>query len=382
VSATQEIKLDTPVEADPEPRGSPTGEIDIRILDRLEAVAIDSVAWDRLADNARVPNPFYERWHLVPALKYLDKNEKIFVVTGYDAGRLVCLFPVCLKRIGVFFLYLKLWAFCDCLMSDVLYIQGVPLDSVFRRVMDRLRVHMIVSPKHRNEGFDIANGCNFSQSRLSRKGVSMPRTWDEYLRELPRKHRKENKRIMTRLLEKEGAHYVSSEDELVAKWLPRYMETEKRSWKAKRGSVISSDSDRTNYFAEAIGAGEGGKKVEFQSVVKDDVVFAMSFRFKAQDNAYEIKTVYDEAYKNYNPGVVLELLNIRGALEKGFTLVDSCAFENKVADRLWPDVIHLYRTRVFRKTLAGEVARALYVTYRNVLVRLKKAQNLLGDWYS
>jgi hypothetical protein len=350
-------------------RAYPLG-IDIRLVDRDDAATIDPDAWDLLADNARIPNPFYERWNLLSAVKHLDKSEKVFIVTGYQSGRLVCLFPVCLKRKAVFFPYLMLWQFRDCLMSDVLYDGSVPLTSVFRALMDRLKVQMIVSPTHRKEGFEIAAGCSFCQIRRSRKAVVESTSWEEYQSKLPRKYRKENRRIITRLLEKVGAQYITAEDDLVDRWLPLYMDTENISWKARHGHVTSSDINRRNYLEEAISRGEKTKKIEFQALVKDDEVLAVSFRFKAQNNAYEIKTTYNETYKQYHPGVVLELLNIKSVLEKGFTLVDSCAFKNKVVDRLWPDDVVLYRTVVFKKTIAGKLAQLVYKGYRQILLRL------------
>ncbi len=349
-------------------------DIDIRLVDRADAATIDQDAWDRLAENARVPNPFYERWNLLSAIKHLDKSEKVFVVTGYHSGRLVCLFPVCLKRKAVFFPYLMLWQFRDCLMSDVLYDGSVPLASVFRALMDRLKVQMIVSPTHRKEGFEIATDCSFCQIRRSRKAVVESKSWEEYESGLPRKYRKENRRIITRLLEKFGARYITAEDNLVERWLPVYMDTENISWKARHGHVTSSDINRKSYLEEAISRGEQKKKIEFQALVKDDEVLAISFRFKAQNNAYEIKTTYSEKYKNYHPGVVLELLNIRSVLEKGFTLVDSCAFKNRVVDRLWPDDVVLYRTVVFKETIAGKLAQLVYKGYRQILLRLNNDQ--------
>lgn len=354
-------------------------QIDLRLVDRADAATIDPDAWDLLAENARVPNPFYERWNLLSALKHLDKSEKVFIVTGYHSGRLVCLFPVCLKRKAVFFPYLMLWQFRDCLMSDVLYDGSVPLSSVFRALMDRLKVQMIVSPTHRKEGFEIASDCGFCQIRRSRKAIVRSTSWEEYQSTLPRKYRKENRRIMTRLLDKVGARYVTAEEDLAERWLPLYMDTENISWKARHGHVTSSDIDRRSYLEEAISRGEKKKKIEFQALVKGDDVLAISFRFKAQNNAYDIKTTYSEKYKNYYPGVVLELLNIKSVLEKGFTLVDSCAFKNKVVDRLWPDDVVLYRTVVFKKTIAGKLAQLVYMGYRQILLRLHDDRFLCAE---
>ncbi len=334
--------------------------MEIRILDRSEVSSIDPDSWDRLADNSCVPNPFYERWHLLSALEHLDLGNEVLVVTAYREDRLVCLFPVVLQRKALLFRYIELWHFCDCLASDVLREPGVTFGPILKEVMNRLQATVVVSPAHVEEGFDLDSDFSYCRTRKRRRAVTQFTSWEGYLQRLPRKYRKESKRILSRLMEKEGVRYVTSEKELSSKWFPLYCDIEDQSWKAKDGRLLSAEIENIHYYEQALERGEAQNKVEFQALLKNDEVLAISFRFKTGRKAFEVKTSYNEKYKSLYPGVVLELMNIRNVLDTDFALVDSCGWHNKVVERVWPDRIDVYRTVIFKCSIPGQTAKLLY----------------------
>ena len=336
----------------------------MRIVDREQVETIDPQAWDRLADRSRTANPFYERWNLIAALNHLDKDETIFIVTVYEGERLVCLFPALLKRKAGPFRYLSVWQFGDCLVSDVLCEPGVPLPAVLDHLMDMFKVTVLISSRHTDGGFDVLPDAFFCQLQSERKAVIEAISWDEYQARVPGKHRKENKRIVNRLIQKEHAKYLTSDVQITARWFPDYLRMERESWKSVSGGSIYSEECRRNYFAEALERGERQNKVEFQGIYIDGDPVAMSFRFKAQRNAYEIMTAYSSRYKHLYPGVVLELLNLDGIFKDRFALVDSCNYNNKVVDRVWPDRITISRTVVFGRSAVGRIERWGYRQFR------------------
>jgi hypothetical protein len=334
--------------------------MEIRILNRSEVGSIDPDSWDRLADSACVPNPFYERWHLLSALEYLDLEDEVLVVTAYREDRLVCLFPVVMQRKALLFRYIALWHFCDCLASDVLREPGVTFGPILKEVMDRLQATVVISPAHVEAGFDVDPDFSYCRTRKPRRAVTQFTSWENYLQRLPRKYRKESKRILSRLIEKEGVRYVTSEKELSSKWFPLYCEIEDQSWKAKDGRLLSAEKESIHYYEKALERGEVQKKVEFQALLKGDEVIAISFRFKTGRKAFEVKTSYNNDYKSLYPGVVLELLNIRNVLDADYSLVDSCGWHNQVVERIWPDRIDVYRTVIFRCSIPGQIAKLVY----------------------
>lgn len=340
--------------------------LDIRIVDRCDVGTIDPAAWDCLADVSRLPNPFYERWSLVPALKHLEKGKRVQLVTVYRAGSLVCLFPVRLHGWAGAFRALTIWRFPDCGATDVLCETGVPFEVVLRDIMSRLRAPVAISTRHRPEGFDVVRHLRFCRIQRTRKAVSRVTSWEAYQAGLSGKHRRENRRVMSRALDREGMRYVTSDVGLISSWYRRYLDVERESWKFPAGNALSSDAGVVKYFEEAIQYGEKERKIEFQALLKDDEVAAMSFRFKAQRNSYEIKTTYSNKYKHLYPGVVLELLNIRDLLGDRFLLADSCSNNNPVVERIWPDEISICRTIVFDDSPVGGIAKLIYCRYRTL----------------
>lgn len=340
--------------------------LDVRLLDRGEVGTLDPAAWDRLSDVSVAANPFYERWSLVPALRHFEKSERVYVVAAYDAGRLVALFPVVIKRKAWLLRYVAVWQFPSCLSTDVLIEPGHPLSEVADAIMMKLKVSIMISPTHGSSGFDVTPASNFCQISRERKAVTRFSTWEEYLARLPGKHRRETKRVIARLFEEEGARYVASDVDLRSKWYPAYLDVEQDSWKKAAGKTISSDPDKTKYFEEAIQSGEQMGKVEFQALLNDDEVLAISFRFKGQLKACEVKTSYREKYKKLYPGVVLESLNIKHISEEDYTIVDSCSFGNEVVERIWPDKIAVSRTTLFKKDAIGRLARFFYQGFKRL----------------
>jgi hypothetical protein len=111
--------------------------------------------------------------------------------------------------------------------------------------------------------------------------------------------------------------------------------------------------------------------------MKDEECFAISFRYKSKNIAYEIGTTYTEKYKNYYPGVALELLNIRNILESDYEMADSCSAHNTVVDRIWPDDIVLCRTVIFENSLLGRAGKGIYRMLKKS--RLIQQQQLFCD---
>ena len=135
--------------------------LDIRIMDRASAADIDEEDWVSLEKNACVPNPFYERWNLLSALKYLDRKDTVYVIAAYDQDRLVCLFPVCLMKKAGLFKFLAIWRFRDCLRTDVLRVSDISLSTIFLEVMQHFSAKALVSATHEKWHIDAQLTPNF-----------------------------------------------------------------------------------------------------------------------------------------------------------------------------------------------------------------------------
>lgn len=338
----------------------------IHLLDRSGAEKIDRDAWQSLADHSVTPNPFYEPWCLLPALRHLHRIETVFVVTAYLQQRLIALFPICLKKKGPGLRLLSIWRFQDCLLTDVLCEVEQDFPEIAETLMRKLDAQLWVSSTHTAHGFPIGDPRNYFRIVRPRKAITRKYGWNQYLELQPRKMRNENRRVMSRLFEREGVRYVTSDSELRSRWLPLYADLENRSWKGVEGSAICKDNERHAFYRNVMQLGEPLKKIEFQAISIGEDMASMSFRYKAQRNAYEIKTSYCYDYRNLYPGVVLELLNIKGILESDIDLADSCAPSNSVVERIWPDEILIYRTTFFGNSVKSRLYSAALKGYRKI----------------
>ena len=62
------------------------------------ALAADTRDWNRLADRASEPNPFYESWFLLPALELFAGDGQVDLLCFTDSGTLRGLLPVARSR--------------------------------------------------------------------------------------------------------------------------------------------------------------------------------------------------------------------------------------------------------------------------------------------
>jgi hypothetical protein len=297
----------------------------------------------------------------LPALKHLDLQDTIYVVTIYDDQELIGLFPVCIKSGGLRVRYISIWKFKDCCLTDPLYIRDSLPFYIFTHLMERLNAHAVISATHTNYelGSDAQNKSY--RFRRSRGAITDFIGWNSYADGLNSKHRSENKRVMSRLLNQKDVSYITSDTALSSKWLPLFIHLDSNSMKGKEGRAIEQDKERLEYFTETIRLGERAKKIKFQILQKGPEVLAMSFRYITRNSTYEIKTTFNVKYKKQYPGIVLELLSIKDILNSGYDLADSCATpHNPVINRIWPNRRDIFRTVIFRKSLIGKFANVLY----------------------
>ncbi|TQV88712.1 GNAT family N-acetyltransferase [Aliikangiella coralliicola] len=333
----------------------------IKILTRNQANQIDSKQWDELANKSQFVNPFYERWSLLPALEFLQKDDKVYLVTASIDEELVALFPIKIEQHSLGIRYLSVWQHDHCFICDPLCSQPSLLVGIIRHVVQKLKVLVVEIQRHSRESyghqFDLES-CTFSETR----GVIFKTDQiSNHLESLPRKVRAENRRVKKRLFNQANATYLTSKEDQSKNWLKEYCQLEHTGWKGiAKGSILSNENVYRYYQTMFNSAWQSGK-VEFQGLFSDQTPVAISFRIISRNRAFELKTSYHENYRQFYPGVVLELMNIEALAGTEFKLVDSCtSSENYLINRLWPDQRNLYRSLYFHNRLSGKLLKMLY----------------------
>lgn len=315
-------------------------------------------AWEDLAVEALEPNPFYEPWMLIPALRALATGKDlrvVLVLTVNEGEPVLCgVFPLEKKQ-----RYKKLPVAAFSLWQHIYCPLCTPLIRVSyaRECMDAflnwlasergcaLMDFNLVSgdgPFH-----ELLNDCLTTRADSSlvceshSRAVFRPmESADEYLRAaISPKHRQDMRRRQRRLSEIGLVECDALEaDGDVDKWIEEFLQLEVSSWKGKRGSAFASAEASRNYFVTIAKEGFKRGKLMILAIRLNGQPLAQRFSLIAGRGAFAFKTAYDENHARFSPGISLEVENIRRLHARpDIEWMDSCAVPVHFINRLWLD---------------------------------------------
>jgi len=336
------LLTDAPVPGRAPDRGGVAGTFASRtISDWAELEALQD-AWEELAAASVEPNPFYESWMLLPALRSFAR-ERVEVVLVFRGDLLCGLFPIAHRRGRA-----GLWRHPYCYLTAPLLRRGCEraaihcwLDTLAARATvvrledvpgdGCLRLHLVDELNERKWPALVSEA--YTRAVL-RRGPSA----EEFLsRALAGKRRKEFRRQRTRLSELGGL----MTEELPpgadpAPWVDEFLDLEAQGWKGREG--VDSLRDRTFVQQMAAGAARKGK-LQMLALRLDGRPVAMKMNLVGGEGAFAFKITFDEGFRRFSPGVLLELDNVERAHQlPALRWMDSCAAPNRfMINHLWPD---------------------------------------------
>lgn len=333
----------------------------VEILTRKEAIKISSEQWDYLSDSSKNINPFFERWCLSPALKYLDCEKELYVVVAYIEDQLSVLFPIHIRRHALRFRYISVWQHSQCFFCEPLCINRNLLYEVIHFVMVKMGLSIIRLPIHEKYAFGQDIDSQSISFPFSRGVVSNFSELDSHFEKLPRRTKLENKRIVNRLFSVTGALYICSRKDEERNWLEDYCQLENSGWKGRTGGSIQSTPDVYSYYQEVYNTAINSGRMEFQGLFNQCEVLAISLRICSKNKGFDLKTSYNEMFKELYPGVVLEIQNLKALSNSAFEMIDSCATPgNRLINRIWPEQRNIQLSYYFDRGFIGRVLRWLY----------------------
>src|SRR5258705_3196240 len=89
---------DAPVPGPPRDAGRAGPTFTVRLVSDWTELEGLQESWQELASDAAEPNPFYEPWMLLPALRSFARSERVQVVLVSRGDRLCGLFPIAWRR--------------------------------------------------------------------------------------------------------------------------------------------------------------------------------------------------------------------------------------------------------------------------------------------
>ncbi len=353
---------------------APQGEIravDWTTMDHHDAV----MAWDALAVWASEPNPFFESWYLLPALRGQGAGGQVKLLRFEIAGELAGLMPV--VEASRYYTrpipHLANWLHPNCFVGAPLVARG--LEKPFWRAMldwaDRqgglgLFLHLAELPLS-GALYEALHAVVGEQDRLAAvvargnhvilQSDLAPEAY--YEATVSAKKRKEYRRQANRLAETGALAFTRQRgDEDLAQWIEAFLTLEASGWKGKAGSALASHEATAMLWREALrGAAKRGR-LERLAMTLDGRPVAMLASFITPPAGFMFKTTFDESLAAYSPGVLLQRENLAMLEAEGINWVDSCAGEDH------PMITHLWRERrpVGKVSLAigGGLRRAIF----------------------
>lgn len=311
------------------------------------------IAWDALAACAAEPNPFFESWYLLAALRASDPEGRIRLARLEVDGMLAGLLPVVqtYRYYGRPLPNLTAWIHGNCFLGTPLVARG--LERVFWRELlawaddnagPSLFLHvselgldgsLYAALKH---VLDDEDRFGALVMRSERAMLSATETPDGYFAaSLSGKKRKELRRQFTRLSELGAISFERQRDaQELDRWTEDFLALEASGWKGRAGTALALHDATAALFRESLRGAAARRKLERLTLRLNGLPIAMLATFLAAPGAFSFKTAFDEAFARFSPGVLLQRENLAILADEAIAWSDSCASpEHPMIDHFW-----------------------------------------------
>lgn len=309
-------------------------------------------AWEDLCRRSAEDNAYYTPRYATALLDSVDHGTEVGFAVVWDGPRLVGMLPFTTAKIRAPMAQAagrawqtKFTFSCTPLLDAACYGQAADL---LLDVLVSIRASEWILPTLNVEG----EACEAMIAALARRGLP----WllvnpfqravldanvafeDHMKRHVAPKRRKELARNRRRLEEVGKVEHQSYRDgEGLERAVMAFLDIEARGWKGQRGTALACD-ERTRGFAMRAFAGDAaGSTCRADVLTLDGAPVAVGLTALAGHTGFTVKSTYDEAYRSYAAGLLLEVEVIRSVLsEKWATRLDSGTPGTHVIDGLWP----------------------------------------------
>lgn len=301
--------------------------LELRIAERHDLSRICPRQWDDLSTHALDANPFYSRHYVQAGLATIDRSTRLKALTVHDAGgRLVGFFPFRLSRFpmpvatGAVNVYQMsglpllhrdhaegvVAAWFDAMQQGRVprrwRFPHVDLDSGFAR---------LCGERSRSAQFDLVPLSRYTRARLHR----LDGGFEVHVQTVMSKNRQKGvQRALRRLRELgEVSFEHATEPGAVRRRLEDFLVIEHSGWKGELGTSLLSDPQHARFIREALAANEGAST---DTLLLDGRPIAIGINVAAGGTLFTPKCAYDEAFRRFGPGVILEYLVIEAFYQR------------------------------------------------------------------
>lgn len=334
---------------------------EVRVLVRPLGAAIEGLAreWTALAEIASEPNAFAEHWFVAASLPSMAAGGDIRLLEVRRGQRLIGLLPVEAHKgyarlpVGI----VRNWAHDQMFLMTPLVAAGEEKafwTAILATLDEADWAGGLLHLRGLNEHGPVL--CGLKEARGAAIVHREVRAFLEsdlgpdayYERAIRQKKRKEIRRLRNRLAE-QGPVATRSLDngaELDA-WCDAYLTMEKAGWKGVAGSALACRPGTDAFFRAAIRAAFEGGRLQFLRLDVGEEAIAMLVNFLTPPGSFSFKTVFDEAYARFSPGVLIQLDNLAILRDPRIAWMDSCAAaDHPMIDSLWTERRSIVRVSV------------------------------------
>ena len=344
----------------------------MRLIRFSELTADELGAWEGLAARAAEPNPFFEPGFAAIAAKTLDAPEACLLVAEGEDGEWAGCMPVkpVPRRIGR--LARGTWN------HDYSFL-GTPL--VDRDHLDEYAEELIAAVEKRDTGRflvlrDVHEGpvlaalrraigdsdkvtMTFERS-IERAAVERRQKPGDYVSGLKSSRRRRlngRRRKLEKAVDGElRFRDMRCEDGAVE----TFLELEAAGWKGEEGTAMACDPGSAEFFAQMCQWFDQRGRLHMRVMEGDDKTIVMICNVGAGNAVFSFKTAFDEEFRRYAPGLLLQLDDFEALHEREQDYMDSCGHPDaSTLNELWPDRRTITTVVIGRRGLASRAARAV-----------------------
>ncbi len=349
----------------------------LTVLRTAPEVSTVGPAWEDLVANAAEPNPFLERFMLVPGFeRYPDPDALVLFAYSDRTGQLIGLFALRkargYRRIPVS--YVTSWAHPQCFLSTPMLRRGhedEALDLLFAWLDAAAETGCMLELKQIGADGPVYESIRRAVARRQRPldvlfyerallHSTLPP--DEYLRNaLPGKKLKEYRRLTRRLAEHGKLEMESlPADGDVESWIAEFLALESRGWKGAAGTALAAHEHEAAFFREVVRRGiRPGAAPDAQDVARrrdrDEVQLLLGTSGVRPEDRLRRKV--GPVLPRLPPRAVERRLRAR---ERHAEWMDSCVVpDHFMINRLWTERRRLGELIVSREPMSSRLVTAM-----------------------
>lgn len=339
-----------------EQAGSPAklgGDISVSCLNRDEIMAL-GCEWEHLCQNALENNAYYAPAFMRPALDYIDTDLEIRALAVRKRDILIGFLPFVNDKwrwLGAARVN-KAWTnpyiastipvidknHSEEAMAALVQAMGLPQTNgrfwLFKNFTVDGPVGALLTAHLTSQNMSSALSGAYSRPVMT-SGETFESHMETQVSRSRRRGLARNRKRLQKLGEVTMKTFTGGVDLDVA--VEAFLRIEASGWKGEKGSALACDDNLARFARSAFGSKETMTAARADILYLDDKHIAVSLSAQSGRTIFTLKTAYDETYKAFGPGLLLEQDIVESFLTGGWAeVMDSAVTEpTHVLGSLW-----------------------------------------------